>query len=74
MDTEQQRFLESLENRPRTVEEAMSFYKVDDPETASDLLQRQERVARWFQEHPGEPLTDKDLLQDILTLGRFRQQ
>jgi len=72
MDTEQQRFLESLKNRPRTVEEAMSFYKVDDPETASDLLQRQERVARWFQEHPGEPLTDWGIVEDMLLLGRFR--
>jgi hypothetical protein len=72
MDTEQQDFLEAIEHRPRTVEEAMITYSVDDPKVAADLLQRQEQVVRWFQEHPGEPVTDRDILQDILTLSRFR--
>jgi len=72
MDTEQQRYLEAIERRPRTVEEAMTVYGVDDPEMAADLLQRQERFVRWIQEHPGEPLTDKDIAEDLLTLGRFR--
>ena len=39
---------------------------------AAALLQRQERFVRWMQEHPGEPLTDKDIAEDLLTLGRFR--
>ena len=72
MDTEQQNYLEAIERRPRTVEEAMTVYGVDDPEVAADLLQRQERFVRWMQEHPGEPLTDKDIAEDMLTLGRFR--
>ena len=72
MDTKQQRYLEAIERRPRTVEEAMTVYGVDDPEVAADLLQRQERFVRWIQEHPGEPLTDKDIAEDMLTLGRFR--
>jgi len=72
MDTKQQRYLEAIERRPRTVEEAMTVYEVDDPEVASDLLQRQERFVRWMQEHPGKPLTDKDIAEDLLTLGRFR--
>ena len=72
MDTEQQRYLEAIERRPRTIEEAMTVYGVDDPQVAADLLQRQERFVRWMQEHPGEPLTDKDIAEDLLTLGRFR--
>jgi len=72
MDTEQQNYLEAIERRPRTIEEAMTVYGVDDPEVAVDLLQRQERFVCWIQEHPGEPLTDKDIAEDLLTLGRFR--
>ena len=72
MDTKQQNYLEAIERRPRTVEEAMTVYGVDDPEVAADLLQTQERFVRWIQEHPGEPLTDKDIAEDLLTLGRFR--
>ena len=72
MDTEQQRYLEAIERRPRTVEEAMTVYGIDDPEVAADLLQRQERFVHWMQDHPGEPLTDKDIAEDLLTLGRFR--
>jgi len=72
MDTDQQNYLDAIERRPRTIEEAMTVYGVDDPEVAADLLQRQERFVRWIQEHPGEPLTDKDIAEDLLTLGRFR--
>jgi hypothetical protein len=72
MDTERQDYLEAIERRPRTVEEAMTVYGVDAPEVAADLLQRQERFVRWMQDHPGEPLTDKDIAEDLLTLGRFR--
>jgi len=72
MDTDQQNYLDAIERRPRTVEEAMTVYGVDDPEVAADLLQRQERFVRWIQDHPGEPLTDKDIAEDLLTLGRFR--
>jgi len=72
MDTKQQRYLEAIERRPRTIEEAMTVYGVDDPKVVADLLQRQERIVRWMQEHPGEPLSDKDIAEDLLTLGRFR--
>ena len=72
MDTERQDYLEAIERRPRTIEEAMTVYGVDDLKVATDSLQRQERFVRWIQDHPGEPLTDKDIAEDLLTLGRFR--
>ncbi|MFZ5915591.1 MAG: hypothetical protein ACOYZ7_01505 [Chloroflexota bacterium] len=72
MDTASQRYLEAIENRPRTVEAAMAVYHVDDPEVAADLLERQERFVRWLLAHPGEPLTDRGMAEDLLLLGSFR--
>lgn len=72
MDAERPSYLDAIKRRPRTIEEAMTVYGADDPEVAADLLQRQERFVHWIQDHSGEPLTDKDIAEDMLTLGRFR--
>jgi hypothetical protein len=72
MDTEPHRYLEAIERRPRTVQEAMTVYSVDDPDVAADLLRRQEQLVEWTLAHPGEPLTDQDIVEDLLVLGCFR--